>query len=113
MFQVYLKCVTRTNSSLFHVVERHYSYYKCDLSSLTNRSSFFIKSPLNFKNLKIKVAKLISGSKTVLFCFFFFYLKKDKPTELSQQSKNDPVAGYQEMIEKASNENSNFKTILF
>lgn len=114
MFQVYFKCVTRTNSTLFHMVEKHYNYYRFDLSSLTNRSSFFINSPLNFKNLKIKVAKLISGSKTV-FCFvlFCFHLKKDKPTELYQQSKNDPFAGYQEMTEKASNENSNFKIILF
>ena len=41
--------------------------------------------------------------------FVFFFLIKDKPTELCQQSKNDPFAGYQGMIEKANNENSNFK----
>ena len=88
------------------MVEKHYKifYYKFYLSSLTNRSSFFINPPLNFKNLKIKVAKLISGSRTVFG--FFFNLKKDKPTELCQQSKNDHFAGYQGMIEKASNENS-------
>ena len=75
MFQVYFKCVTRTNSTLFHMVEKHYNYYECDLSCLTNRSSFFINSPLNFKNLKIKVAKLISGSKTV---FLFFFLPQER-----------------------------------
>lgn len=49
-------------------------YYTFDLSYSANRWSFFINPLLNFKNLKIKAAKLITGSRTQ----FFPSRKKDR-----------------------------------
>lgn len=70
------------------MVEKHYKifYYKFYLSSLTNRSSFFINPPLNFKNLKIKVAKLISGSRTV-FVFVFLTSRKTSPQSFASNQR--------------------------
>lgn len=66
---IFRTCNIGTNSPLFRMVEKHYKilYFEFDLRYLANRLSFFINPPLNLKNLKIKVAKLIIGSE-IQFC---------------------------------------------
>lgn len=84
-------------------------YYEFDLRYLANRS-FLINPTLNLKNLKIKVAKLITGSGTQ-FCPS---RKRDWSHRAlpGTQEHAIPFAGYKEMMKKPMVEFQVSKTIL-